>query len=113
MPLPALLADHLVTARHAIRETSQHLDPSVPLRRAAWAVAEITGKVEPDAEIEAAAQAVHRALDATLNKANQVALIMSGLANEQEDALAAITALEAALTRARPKATTIALGLDW
>jgi len=38
---------------------------------------------------------------------------MSGLADEQEDALAAITALGAALTHARPNATTIALGLGW
>lgn len=113
MPLPTLIADLLITARQAVREASQHLDPSVPLGRAAWAVAEITGKVEPDAEIEAAAQDVHRALDAALNKANQVALIMSGLADEQDNALAAITALEAALTRARPNAITVALGLDW
>lgn len=113
MPLPALLADLVATARHGVCEASQHPDPSVPLRRAAWAVAEIMGKVEPDAEIEAAAQAVRRALDATLTKANQVALIISGLADEQEDALAAITALEAALTHARPNATTIVLGLDW
>lgn len=113
MPLPALLADLVATARHSVREASQHSDPSVPLGRAAWAVAEIIGKVEPDAEIEAAAQGVHRALDATLTKANQVAFVMSGLADEQDDALAAITALEAALTRARPNAITVAIGLGW
>lgn len=113
MPLPALLADLVATARHGVREAGQYPNPSVALGRAAWAVAEVIGKVEPDAAIEAAAQAVRRALDATLTKANQVALIMSGLADEQEDALAAITALEAALTHARPNATTIALSLDW
>lgn len=113
MPLPALLADLVATARHAVREAGQHSDPSVPLGRAAWAVAEITSKVEPDAEIEAAAQSVHRALDATLTKANQVALIMSGLADEQDNALAAIAALEVALVGARPNAITVALGLGW
>lgn len=76
------------------------------------AVAEIAGKVELDAAIEAAAHGVRRALDATLNKANRVALVLSGLADDQDDALAAIAALEAALTRAKPNATTIALGLD-
>lgn len=113
MAVPALLLEYVTAVRHGVREASQHLDPGVPLGRAAWAVAEITGKVEPDPEIEAAAQAVHRALDAALTKANQVALVMSGLSGEQEGALAAIAALEAALTRARPNATTIALGLDW
>lgn len=39
MPLPALLADLVATARHAVREAGQHPDPSVPLGRAAWAVA--------------------------------------------------------------------------
>ena len=49
----------------------------------------------------------------TLNRANQVAFVISGLADEQDNALAAITALEAALRRARPSAITVALGLGW
>lgn len=113
MPLPSLLADLVATARHGVLDAGQQLDPSVPLGRATWAVAEITSKVEPDAEIDAAARAVHRALDATLNKANQVALIMRGLADEQDNALAAIAALEVALAGARPNAITVALGLGW
>lgn len=113
MPLPSLLADLVATARHAVREASQQLDPSAPLGRAAWAVAEITSKVEPDAAIDAAARAVHRALDTTLTKANQVAFVISGLADEQDDALAAIAALDAALRRAKPNAITVALGLGW
>lgn len=72
-----------------------------------------TGKVEPTPEIEAAANALHPALDATPHRADQVALVWSGLADEQKYAPAAITILEAVLTRARPNATAVALGLDW
>ena len=113
MPLPAVLAQYIATAHHAVREVGQHLDPSIPLRRAAWAVAEIAGKIDPAPEIDAAIQGVHRALDATLTKANHVALVTNGLADEQEASLAAIATLETALARARPNATAMALGLAW
>jgi hypothetical protein len=100
-------------ARHAVGEAGHHLDPSIPIRRAAWALGEIAARIEPDMTIEAAMTKTRRALAALLNKANHGFRVASGLGAEQADTLAAVAELEAALKGARPNATAIAIGLDW
>ena len=113
MTLPTPLSEMTEAARHAVGEASQHLDPSIPIRRAAGALEEIAARVEPDPSIEAATANVRRALDVLLNKANHGLRVVSGLGAEQAGAVAAIGDLEHALKRARPNATTVAIGLGW
>lgn len=112
MSLPNHLAELIEVARHAVPEAGRHLAPSIPVRRAAWALAEISGKIQPDPESETALREAHHALDALLARANDGLLFVTGLEAEQAEALAALDAVQAALARARPNATAIALGLD-
>eukprot|EP01030_Chromulinospumella_sphaerica_P026822 gene26822-27048_t len=92
----------ITAARTAVDQLTPLFDPHFHIRRVVWAMNEISAKILPDPEIEAAVADVHHSLDQMTARLNTGAALAEAIIDEKVALHGALDALEAVLPRARP-----------